>query len=154
CAPCPVARWHARAPGTPPRGLHCAAAPAWAAIRSRASRSLGLIRSRGQLRREKGLEVAIRLVRRFFRKEVTTVEGAAADVVRPLPPDGKHVIPTLQRPLPAPEREYGASNPPPASIGLVVLMVQGGRGPVLLADRVERLGIAEAPRVLDAHLLR
>src|SRR5439155_13676752 len=62
--------------------------------------------------------------------------------------------PTLQRPLPAPKREDGASNPPPASIGLVVLTVQGGCGPVLLADRVERLGIPEAPGVLDAHLLR
>jgi hypothetical protein len=44
---------------------------------------------------EKGIEFCVGLVWRFFREEVTAVKGAAADVVRPVPPHGKHVIPRL-----------------------------------------------------------
>jgi hypothetical protein len=89
---------------------------------------------------EKGLEFRVGLVWRFFREEVTAVKGAAADVVRPVPPHGKHVIPRLPRALSAPQRADGAWQASPASVGLVVLVVQRGRGSVLLAARVARLG--------------
>ena len=52
---------------------------------------------------------------------MTAVKGAAADVVRPLPPNGKHIIPCLQRAPSAPKREDGACNASPASVGLIVL---------------------------------
>jgi hypothetical protein len=40
---------------------------------------------------EKAIEVCIGLVWRLFREEVTAVKGAAADVVRPVPPHGHSV---------------------------------------------------------------
>lgn len=42
---------------------------------------------------DKGIECCVGLIWRFFREEGTAVKGAAADVVRPVPPHSKHVIP-------------------------------------------------------------
>src|SRR5438270_13810344 len=100
--------------------------------------------------REEVVQCRVRLIRRFLGEEVAAVEAIATHIVRPLPPDGEGVVPCGYRPSIAPEGKDRAGDPAPTTVGLVVPVVERGRRAVLLADGMQRRGVAEGPQVFGA----
>src|SRR5215212_8815041 len=80
---------------------------------------------------------------------MATVDRLAPHILGPLAPDGEDVVPLLQLRALAPE----AANLAPPAIGFVVLAIDAGGGPVVLADGVDR-GLAKAVLVIGVGLRR
>src|SRR4029453_17041181 len=93
-----------------------------------------------------------RLLGSFFGDEVPGRDRTAGDVVGPGFPDLERLVPSGDGTGSTPERERRAGDPPSAPVGFVVLVVERGRGPVLLADRMDPRGSTELGDVLGADL--
>jgi hypothetical protein len=95
---------------------------------------------------EEAHEFLHRSVRGPFGKEVTGLKGAAADIIRPQPPQGEGITPPdvsrVQWPVTTPENEHWALYPTSGSAVLrIMLVVEGCCRAILLADGVR--GIAQ-----------
>src|SRR5688572_499219 len=136
-----AARCRARPPGHRARGWRSRATSSPAA----ASRSL---------LPEEARERRARLVRRLLGEEVATGQALAADVVGPAPPRVQDLA-ALVGPAPvAPDGEHGTADLPPGlEIGLVELAVDERPGAIVLAGRVDHLGVLEAPDILPQRLV-
>src|SRR5882757_1238061 len=79
----------------------------------------------------------------------------AIDVIAPVSPDRQGIVVQLgdRSPL-APQKEHRAGNLSLAAVFLVVLVVQRRGRPVLLADRMHGVGVAEFPHVLRTYFGR
>src|SRR5215212_8820367 len=89
------------------------------------------------------------LLRGLLRDVVAAVERPTAYLLGPPAPDVQDVVVPLQEPPAAPEGEQGTRHAPSRlSVLGVVLVVEGGRGPVVLTGGVDGLGVSQAPRVL------
>ena len=88
---------------------------------------------------------------------MTGIEGSAADIVCPGPPQRKRTaalcVPSAHRTSSAPQHENRTGYPPPgAAILQIMLVVESGRRAILLADRMNarlpaRLVIGQAKAV-------
>jgi len=84
---------------------------------------------------------------------VAGIDRFPADVVRPAPPDVEHVEPLLELILPAPQRQHRAGDLAPAGeVQLVQFPVERRPGAVVLAHRVDRLGIPNGLEVVRQRL--
>jgi len=95
---------------------------------------------------EEAHEFLCRSVRDLFGTEVTGLKGAAADIIRPQPPQGEGSTPPdvsrVQWPVTTPENEHWALDPTSGSAVLrIMLVVEGCCRAILLADGVR--GIAQ-----------
>src|SRR5919204_785707 len=104
--------------------------------------------------REEAAEVAGGLLGSLLGEEVSGLDRPAAHLLGPRPPDRERVVPGGDRAGLAPQGKGRAGDPPPATVGLVVLVVQGRGGAVLLADGMDGGGVAELGDVLGADLRR
>ena len=105
-----------------------------------ASSAVWLAQKRGQRRG--------RLVRFFFRKEVTAIHGLTRDVFGERPPQTKRtaflLVPAGERPSAAPERQHRTGNAPPRLlVELIVAAVDRGCGAVFFANAVSMGGITQ-----------
>src|ERR687887_1253535 len=94
----------------------------------------------------------------LFWEEVAAVERVAGDIRRELAPDLKRAavvhVPGPKRSGPAPQYEHRASDPASfRAVGTVVLTVDARCGTVLLADRVEMVGILQLREVLRTRVI-
>src|SRR5689334_25052060 len=104
--------------------------------------------SRRRLVRGLGAEVAQQLgslLGQLLGKEVTPIHRLSLHAVAPLPPHTQGTaqlrVPGGQRPLPAPQHQHRAPDPPARRlVGAVVLAIERRRRAVLLADGVRMLG--------------
>ncbi len=93
----------------------------------------------------------------FLGEEVARRDGVAAHVVRPAAPQGQRParggVPGVERAAGAPQDQQRAADaaPGPAVLG-VVIAVEAGGGPVLLADRVDVGRVAQRLGVGGAYL--
>src|SRR5581483_2385726 len=95
-----------------------------------------------------GVQFRIGLVGRFLCQKVTAVERASAYIVRPIAPDRPYVVPSLQFPLPAPQREHWTSDAPRAAIRFIQREIKGRARAIILTHRVNRRGIVHAAKVI------
>src|SRR3954447_14727925 len=97
---------------------------------------------------KEGAELGERLVRPLLGDVVPAVQRAAGDVAGPRAPDREHVVPVLEVPARAPQREHGAADPALAvEVGEVVGVVERRAGAVVLAHRVDRGRVVGAAAV-------
>src|SRR5664279_4018286 len=76
------------------------------------------------------------------------IETVTGDLVRPGTPDVENVtVEARERPARAPQEQERALDPAAAEVGVVVLPVDGGAGPVVLADRFDRARIVRQAAV-------
>src|SRR4051794_37533178 len=72
-------------------------------------------------------------------EKMASGQSATADPLRPRAPDLQDVrVKAWQRTVRAPQREQWAFDPASAEVGLIVLPINRGAGPVVLAHRFDR----------------
>jgi hypothetical protein len=92
------------------------------------------------------------LLGQFFREKVTGLDGMATNVVCPGLPQSqwssRFRVPAVEWPSAAPEYEDRTSDAPAGfAIRLVILAIECGSSPVLLADGMDACRIAQSPDV-------
>src|SRR5690348_16814937 len=104
-------------------------------------------------RAEERLEFRGDLVWLLLRQIVPAIERASFDLVGPVAPDRKHVVPLLELASPGPEREHLACYLARAVIRRVVHAIDRRAGPVVLADRMPGRLIAERGEIVFERFL-
>src|SRR5215208_3406673 len=98
---------------------------------------------------EERAQLGVGLLRSLLGEVVAAVERPTAHFLGPPAPDVQDVVVLLKESLAAPQGEHRARYAPARpAVGLVVLVVEGGRGPIVLARSVDGLWVAEAAHVL------
>src|SRR5947209_5630257 len=101
---------------------------------------------------EEAIELADDVIGGVFDQEVRGGEAAAPDVGGPRTPHLDDIaVEQLERAARAPQCEHRAADPAPP-IGLVVLAIDAGARPIVLADRLHDTGIVELGAVRSHHL--
>src|SRR5262245_61881539 len=94
----------------------------------------------------------------LFGKEVAAVDWVAGDIRRQFAPELERAavvdVPRRERTRTAPQHQYRTGDPAfGRAVGPVVLAVDARRGPVLLTDSVDVVGVLQLREVLRARVL-